>query len=123
MSAGTYRSRSTTGFSTPFGTFSLPIDWAQSVDEVFGPHIYEVATGITEQLVPAMVSTGLTTVECLAIVSDQNISVTLGAAGTNDPIQLNANAPLILGGTSLTAVSISNSSGSTALVSCLFGGT
>jgi len=123
MPAGTFRARVYPSILTPFGTYSMPVDFAQTVDEVFGPHTYEVPNGTTDQSIPGIATAGLTTVQALVIVADQTIAVKLGAAGSNVAVSMSAQAPLCLLGTSLTAVSLSNSSGNTANVTLMVGGT
>jgi hypothetical protein len=68
------------------------------------------ATGLTDQTI---VPSGMTTVTGLELYADQDISVKLGAVGTNVAFSLAAFCPLALLGVSLSAVTVSNASGST----------
>lgn len=86
------------------------------------PFEFTVADGITDQSPIVIGATGIVTVEALVVTTDTDISVTLGAAGSNAAFQLNANGILVLIDTSLTDMSFSNSSGATATVFGLLGG-
>jgi hypothetical protein len=100
----------------------LPILHQLSVTEWFGPHTVQVADGVSEQSLTALGTGGLTTITVLEITSDRNISITYGAAGSNAPVNLDANGVHAMSGTSLTALAVSNSSGATALVTYSLGG-
>lgn len=108
---------------TQHGVYPLPIDYAAAMDEVFPPVTIEVADGVTDQSLIALGAAGLTTIQGLMIVSTVAISFKLGAAGSNVAIALAANAPVVLMGIGLSAVSVSNSSGETALVTWMCAGT
>jgi hypothetical protein len=123
MAAGTVRTRLTSSLVTARATFQLPLDFAQSCDEVAGPLVIEVADATTDQSLIVLGAAGLTTIQALVVVSDAAISLKLGTAGSNVAFALAANAPFLLMGTSLTAVAVSNASGGVALVTYLVGGT
>lgn len=90
--------------------------------EWVGPFTTEVATAITEQSILALGTQGLTTITALLITSNQNVSVTYGAAASNAPVNLDANGVHCMSGTSITALAISNSSGVTALITYFIAG-
>lgn len=123
MAAGTMRTHILTSVQSQHGVYTLPADFAAAMDEVFPPVSIEVADGVTDQSLIALGTGGLTTIHGLMIVSTVAISVKLGAAGSNVAIALAANAPLVLMGTSLTAVSLTNASGETAVVTYAVSGT
>ena|SRR3990167_8724776 len=94
-----------------------------AVDEWFGPFTYEVATSTTEQVLGIIATAGLTTITAVAIYTDQNVSVTFGAAASNAPVTLNAGGFIVMQDISTVEISISNSSGNTANISISCGGT
>ena len=63
---------------------------------------------------------GIATVDVFLITADQDITYKLN--GSSDAITLDANGVHILFGTSITAVTVSNASGSTANVTVFFAG-
>ena len=87
-----------------------------------GPITITVVTGTTEQAIIALGTQGLTTITALWITSDVNISVTYGAAASNVAVPLNAGAVHCMSGTSLTALSFTNNSGSLATISYMIAG-
>lgn len=91
-----------------------------SADET-GWLTYEVADGVSEQAFPISTTTGITTVDVFYITSDQAISWKCVAGET--AIGLDANGAHCLFGTSLTAILVSNASGSTANVKIYVAGT
>lgn len=105
-----------------FGTYPLEVVHSLSQTEWFGPYTVQVADAVTEQSLTALGTGGLTTVTALLITSDVNISLTYGTAANNEPIPLNANGFHLMSGTSLTAIAVSNSSGSTANVTYFVAG-
>ena len=123
MAAGIMRTQIRAAVQTQHGSYPLPIDYAAAMDEVFPPVTIEVADGVADQSLIALGAGGLTTIQGLALVSTVAISVKLGAAGSNVAIALAANAPVVLMGIALAAVSVSNSSGETALVTWMCAGT
>jgi hypothetical protein len=123
MAAGMMRAHVRMSAQSPYGVYTLPVDYAASMDELIPPVTIEVADGTTDQALIILGAAGLTTIQGLMIVSTVAITVKLGAAGANVALALAANAPLVLMGTSLTAVSISNASGEVALVTYSVGGT
>jgi hypothetical protein len=82
---------------------------------------YELANSVTDQAIPFNLSTGVTTVQVILLTSDKAISWRANAADT--AITLSANRVHLLYGTSLTALLLSNSSGSTANVRIYIAGT
>ena len=101
----------------------LTYDRSLAIDEGTVHH-FELPTGTTDQsLIVIGAAGGIETVTAIAVSADQTISVTLGAAGSNVAFQVSANNPMIVMGTSVTAVSFDNSSGSTANVTVMVGGT
>ena len=123
MAAGTIRTTMTTEVLTAYGRYTLPWDYAESVDEVYPPFTIEVADGASDTSLLSSGAPGIATVQSLFIVSTVAVTLKLGVAGSNVAFALAAKAPLRLAGTSLTALSVSNASGSTALVTCILGGT
>ena len=87
-----------------------------------GPITITVATGTTEQAILTLGTQGLTTITALWITSDVNISVTYGVAASNVPVPLNAGAVHCMSGTSLTALSFTNTSGSLATITYMIAG-
>lgn len=81
-------------------------------DEAGGMTLYEVATAVTDQAIPISTTTGVTTIQGFYIKSDQTISLRQVAADT--AWSVTANRPLLVTGTSMTALLVSNDSGSTA---------
>lgn len=107
-----------------YGTIGLPpIVSELNVDEWAGPFTVEVPDSTTEQAVAVIDTQGLTTITALLITSNVNVSVTYGAAADNVPVALNAGGVHLISGTSLTALALSNASGSTATVTYLVVGT
>ena len=90
-------------------------------DEGGGMTNYEVATAVTDQAIPISTTTGVTTIEGFYIKSDQTISLRQVAADTAWTVT--ANRPLLVTGTSMTALLISNASGSTANIKLRVWGT
>ncbi len=90
--------------------------------EWVGPLNTQVATGVTEQALVVFGTQGITTVTAYLITTDQNISITYGAAASNVAIPLNANGFHAKSGTSLTEITITNASGSTANLVYLIAG-
>jgi len=117
----TIHTRATTTIESP-DLLRFALDYQAAVTEYFGPHSVQVATSTSEESLTALGTGGLTTVTFLQVSSNQDISITLGTANVNVPVSLVAGGILVLAGTSLTAISISNSSGSTANVRYLVGG-
>ena len=123
MAAGTVSGDLALSVTTSYGSYPFPITYAQSVDEVYPPFTFEVADGATDTSLLTAAAAALTTVQVLQIVSTVAVTLKLGAAGSNVAFALAAKAPLTLMGTSLTALSISNASGSTAMVTLMIAGT
>lgn len=123
MAAGTMRTTMTTEVLTAYGRYPLAWDYAESVDEVYPPFTVEIADGASDSSLLSGGGAGISTIHSLFLVSTVAITVKLGAAGSNVAFALAAKAPLRLTGTSLTALSVSNASGSTALITCILGGT
>ena len=88
--------------------------YSQSVTKWTGKRHITLATGITDQSLIDIGSGGITTINTFMIVSDQNISVKFGTAGSNVALTLTALAPMLVSGIALTALSLSNASGNTA---------
>lgn len=82
---------------------------------------YEVATAVTDQAMPISTTTGVATIQAVYLLSDQTISLRQVAADT--ALTVNANRPFLLMGTSITALLVSNSSGSTASILLVVYGT
>lgn len=70
----------------------------------------EITTGTTDS---QLAFGGVTTVDVLYLISDQAITLNLEAT-TGTDIPVDANKPIFLSGSSITAAYVSNSSGSTA---------
>ena len=85
---------------------------SQAFDEAGGMTSYEVATGVTDQAMPISTTTGVTTTQALYFRSDQNVTLRQAAADTG--LTIRANLPMLLTGTAITALLVSNASGSTA---------
>ena len=95
----------------------MKLEKSLAVDEWYGPYTLEVATGSTEVATGIFTANiGLTTMTAFVITSDQTISVTYGTAASNAPVTLTAGGFHAMQDTSLTEVTISNSSGNTANV-------
>jgi hypothetical protein len=103
-------------------THPLSVLSAEAVTNWVGPFNIQIPTGTTEQSIVVLGTQGLTTITDLMITSDTDISVTYGTANVNVPVPLGANKVHLITGTSLTALSISNASGSTASVTYLVAG-
>ena len=102
----------------------LKFEKSIAVDEWYGPYTLEVATASTEVATGIFTANiGLTTMTAFAIFSDQTISVTYGTAASNAPVTLTANGFHVMQDTSLTEVTLSNSSGNTANVTIFCAGT
>ena len=113
--SGVSRVKAEMTISDRFGNVGpFAVEHAMSQTLGVGPFTVQVATGVSEQSIIALGTHGLTTITALMITADQDISVTYGVAANNVPIVLNKNAVHLISGTSLTALSISNSSGVTA---------
>lgn len=123
MAAGQMRVRGMVSLQSGQGTFSVPFDYAAAMDELFPPVSIEVVDGATDQALIVLGTGGLTIIQGLFLTSSVAVSVKLGAAGSNVAIALAANAPLLLMGCSLTAVSITNASGETAIITYTCSGT
>lgn len=123
MAAGTMRADCALITQTPYGSYPFPVEFVQSVDEVYPPFTFEVADSTTDASLLTTAAAALTTVQALMIVSNVAITLKLGVAGSNVAFALAAKAPLLLMGTSLTALSITNASGGTAIVTMAVGGT
>lgn len=105
--------------STPLGDLSFPGGAVQSSEAVtawVGPTTVSVPTATSEQSLVVLGTQGLTTITDFFITSDQDISVTYGTAVSNVPVALGANKFHALCGTSLTAISVTNTSGESANV-------
>jgi len=100
----------------------LAVVQALSQTEWVGPFTTQVADGVVEQAIIVLGTQGLTTITALLITSDADISVTYGVAANNVPIPLNANGFHCMSDTSVTALSLSNSSGATANVTYFLAG-
>ena len=102
----------------------LKLEKSIAVDEWYGPYTLEVATASVEVATGIFTANiGLTTMTAFAIFSDQTISVTYGLAASNAPVTLTANGFHVMQDTSLTEVTLSNSSGNTANVTIFAAGT
>lgn len=102
----------------------LKFEKSIAVDEWYGPYTLEVATASVEVATGIFTANiGLTTMTAFAITSDQTISVTYGTAASNAPVTLTAGGFQAMQDTSLTEVTISNSSGNTANVTVWAAGT
>jgi len=123
MAAGSVRTTIQTIIQTPYAQYPLIVEYAESVDEVYAPFSIEVPDGASDTSLLTAGAAAITTIQTLFLVSSVDITVKLGAAGSNVAFALAAKAPLRLPGTSLTAASVSNASGSTALLTCVIGGT
>jgi hypothetical protein len=107
-----------------YGTIGpLPITSELQVDEWVGPFATEVTTGTTEEAIIPIGTQGLTTVTACLFTSSHAVSITYGVAANNVPIDLAAGGVHLLSGCALTAISISNASGSTATCTYFLAGT
>ena len=92
-------------------------DRALGVTEGFPAYTVQLADGTTDQSIAALTAgSALTTISTVLLMTDQNITVKIGTVGSNQAFALNANGVLVLHGTSITALALSNASGSTANV-------
>jgi hypothetical protein len=108
---GTMRARASLGVigqHGPNGTFD--VDYSQSVATWTGVRHLTLGVGAVNQSLIEFGVGGLTTLQGVMIVADQDIGVTLGFTGSNVAITLKAGAPLLLAGILLTALAISNQS-------------
>ena len=80
---------------------------------------YEIATGVTDE---AISIGGVATIDVLFLESDQAITLNINSS-TGTDITVDANKPLLITGTSITALYVSNSSGSTANIRYVLLGT
>lgn len=102
----------------------MKLEQSLAVDEWYGPYTLEVATSSTEVATGIFTANiGLTTMTAFFITSDQTISVTYGAAASNAPVTLTAGGFHAMQNTSLTEITLSNSSGNTANVTIWAAGT
>jgi len=99
------------------GGSRMTFSGAVSTDES-NMRTYEVADETTDESVDLG---GITTVDVFAITSDYQITYKLNGSAT--AITLDAKKSHVLFGTSITAITISNASGSTASVQILIAGT
>lgn len=112
--AGISRAQAKLSLSGPNGVDTFDAAFAQSVTKWTGKRHMTLATATTDQSLIDIGGGGITTINQFMIISDQAISVKLGAAGSNIALALLAGAPLLLTGIALTALSLSNASGLTA---------
>lgn len=82
---------------------------------------YMLANGTTDQAIPFNLTTGVTPIDLLLITSDYAIS--WRQAVTDTAIALDAGAVHCLWGTNMTAILVTNASGSTARVQVFVAGT
>jgi len=88
-------------------------------DEV-GWQEYEVATATSDQDIAFNLTNGITTIDLMLIKSDQTISYEINGADTT--ITLDAGCVHVLWGTNITALTVTNASGSTANLKILIAG-
>ena len=100
---------------TVFGKFDEDKD-SISCDEFTGLQLAEVATGVNDQSLPLG---SLSSAYSVALVSDQ--VVTLKLSGGSETLTLRANEPILL--PTITAITCSNASGSTAHIKYIAAGT
>ena len=100
---------------TVYGKFDEDKDDV-ACDEFTGLQLVEVATGVSDQ---ALSLGGLTTAYSVALITDQ--VVTLKLNGGSETLTLRANEPILL--PTITAITVSNSSGSTAHIKYIAAGT
>ena len=79
----------------------------------------EIATAITDS---QLAFGGITTVDALVLKSSQAITLNINSDSGTD-ITIDADKPIILTGTSITALYVSNSSGATAVIEYWIWGT
>lgn len=91
-------------------------------DEFAWIPMYEVATATTDQDIPISTTTGITTIQAIYVKSNYAISLRQTASDP-DSISITANYPTLIMGTSMTALKVSNASGSTALITLGIWGT
>lgn len=107
-----------------YGTIGWPpIVHEQNVDEWVGPFAAEVSTGTTEETIIAIGTQGLTTITACLFTSNVAVGITYGVAANNVAIDLAAGGVHLISGCALTAISITNASGSLATVHYLLAGT
>jgi len=94
----------------------LHIFFAQLVTRWTGKRVMTLATGITDQLMIDIGTGGVATIAQLVLVSDRNISIKFGTAGSNQAITVLANAPILLSGIAQTLIYLSNTSGAAATI-------
>jgi hypothetical protein len=104
------------------GRLSMSRERTFQVDEFIVQH-YEVADGVTEQVLIGIGANGVATIQAFGVTTDRNISVTVGVAANNVGGPLDANGAIVWGPTSLTEISITNASGSVANVYVAYAGT
>jgi hypothetical protein len=100
----------------------MPITHELNITEWVGPFTTTVPTSTTEEAIVAIGTQGLTTVTACLFTATHAVSITYGVAANNVPIDLAAGGVHLLSGCSLTAISISNSSGSSASVTYFLAG-
>jgi len=89
-----------------------------------GAYTYELPTGTTDQsLILIGAAGGVETIQDFFVMADQNISLKIGTAGANVAFTVAANRPVLVTGTSITALSASNASGNLARVKVVLVGT
>lgn len=112
--AGIARLEAKISTTTPLG-LTGPLDLVEqlAVTVDTGPLLVQVLTGVSGQGVRIIGTQGITTVTAALITSDQNISISYNG-GT--AISLVAKGFHMFSNTSITAMSITNSSGNTAAV-------
>ena len=121
--AGTSHIEASMSVTDRLGTIGpIRVAHAMSQTRWVGPITVTVVTGTTEQAIITLGTQGLTTITALWVTSDVNISVTYGAAASNVPVSLNAGAVHCMSGTSLTALSFTNNSGSLATITYIAAG-
>jgi hypothetical protein len=82
---------------------------------------YEVATATTAQDIPISFTTGIAAVDVMLITSTYAITYFLNGSAT--AITLDANGVHLLCGTNITAMTVTNASGSTAVIKIYLAGT
>lgn len=85
-----------------------------------GWQAYQIATATTDQAIAFNLSTGITTIDILYMASDQALTYKINGSAT--ACTLDANGVVVLWGTAITALTVSNASGSTANFKILIGG-
>lgn len=105
----------------PLGiTGPLDILTALSVTIDTGPMLVQIANGVVAQAVRIFGTQGITTATAVLISSDQTVTVFYN--GGNQALTLTANGFHLLASTSITAMTITNNSGSTANISIWLSG-